>query len=99
MSVTEIYLIAVVHVGVFVTLGYALDYGTGSNWRDNEAGRPLLSKALSMALLFLVAVLGYWWPFPGYAYIYAGVVTFVVGSVAYQWAVMRRLRHKPSSHF
>lgn len=99
MTAVEWTLVAVVHVGVLVTVGYAVDYFTGSAWRDHETGRPLLSKAASLAALFTIAVVGYWWPFLGYEYLYVATVTAVVLSVAYQWRVMRRLRRNPASHF
>ena len=94
MSWVEIYVIAIVHVGMVAAVGYPLDYSR-QPWRRSYTGRALMFKGSSLGALFALAVLGFWWPFPGYDYIYAGVVTLVVGSMFWQWWVLRRLRRDP----
>lgn len=98
MSVIEIYVVAVVHLGLVPALLYPWHYRR-SPWRQSAVGRALMTKGLAVAALFAVGVVGFWWPFPGYQFIYAGVVTFVVAAIAYQYRVMRELQRGPNPHF
>lgn len=93
MKPIEVYIVAVVHVGLVVAIAYPSFY-LRSPWRSTEVGRALMTKGVALATLFAVSVVGYWWPFPGYLYFYAAAVTGVVGAMAYQFAVMRRLQRR-----
>jgi hypothetical protein len=98
VTALEVYLVAVAHIGAVIAVAYWWYYRR-SPWHDYATGPALMWKARSLAALFTLAVVGYWWPFPGYAYLYAGVVTLVVGSMGYQFRVMRRLQRGPNPHF
>ena len=84
------YVVAIVHVGTIVAVLAPLDYNR-SAWRATEVGRALMSKWVSLAALFVVSILNFWWPFPEAAWltIYAATLTLVVGSMTWQWRVMR----------
>jgi len=98
MSPIEVYVVGVVHIGALVATAYWWFYRR-SPWRTYVTGRPLMWKARTIAALFDLAVVGFWWPFPGYDYIYAGVVTAVVVALAYQLRVLRRLQRGPDRQF
>lgn len=91
-SALTVYLLVVVHIGAIPATTFALAYHR-SPWRSTAPGRALMFKGRAIALLFDVAVIGYWWPFRGYAVLYAGVVTLVVIGVFYQCVVMLRRQH------
>ena len=93
MSAIELYLVVVVHLGVAPAVAFPLYYRR-SSWRSSEVGKALMLKGAAIAALFSLAVLGFWWPFPGYDYAYAAVVTGVVVGITYQFLVMRRLQKR-----
>jgi hypothetical protein len=88
---TELYLVIVVHLAAIPAIAYPFVYRS-SPWRTGPTGRALMNKALSVALLFGIAILGYWWPFPAYEFIYASAVTYLGVSITYQFYVMRRVK-------
>lgn len=94
----ELYVVSVVHIGWLVSILYLLFYRR-SPWRDYVTGPALMWKALSLCALFTISIVGFWWPFPGYQYVYAGGVTLVVGAMAYQFHVLRRLQRGPHPDF
>ncbi len=81
------YVVAVVHVGAVLATLLPLRY-FWTTWSSRVVGRALMLSWTSVALLFDVAVAGYWWPFPGYPLVYAAIVTLVVASLGYQLAVL-----------
>lgn len=89
----EAYSVIVVHIGMVFAVLYPWEYRR-SPWRSSESGPALMFKAVALAALFVVSVVGFWWPFPGYDYIYAAVVTAVVVGIIQQRAVMLRLQHR-----
>jgi hypothetical protein len=93
LSPVELYTVVVVHIGMVYAVLYPWDYRK-SPWRSTESGPALMFKAVALAALFVVGVVGFWWPFPGYDVIYAVVVTAVVVGIIQQRAVMRRLQHR-----
>lgn len=93
MSALDLYLVVIVHVGMVPAIGFPLYYRR-SAWRSTNVGKALMFKGTALACLFTVAVVGFWWPFPGYRYIYALVVTGVVAGVTYQFLVMRGLQKR-----
>ena len=92
MSPIEIYLVVVVHLGLLPAVGFPVFYSR-SPWR-HDVGKALMLKGCALAALFVVTVLGYWWPIPGFIYVNAAVVTLVVTGITYQFAVMRRLQRE-----
>lgn len=95
MSVAEIYSVVIVHLAALPAIAYPLVYRKVP-WKKGPTGKALMNMARSMALLFTVSIAGFWWPFPGYDYIYAAVVTYLAVAIAYQLRVMYRLRRKMS---
>lgn len=93
MSWVEVYLLAVVHIGTIPAVGFPLFYRR-SPWRSTEVGKALMLKGASLAALFVLSIIGFWWPFPGYAYIHAAITTLVVVGITYQFAVMRSLQKR-----
>jgi hypothetical protein len=93
LTPVEFYTLVVVHIGTVFAVLYPLEYRK-SPWRSSESGPALMFKAVALAALFVVSVVGFWWPFPGYDLIYAVVVTAVVVGIIQQRAVMRRLQHR-----
>lgn len=93
LSPIELYTVVVVHIGMIFAVLYPWDYRR-SPWRSSESGPALMFKAVALAALFVVGVIGFWWPFPGYDYIYAAVVTAVVAGIAWQRHVMRSLQRR-----
>ena len=93
MSPLDIYLATIVHLGLIPAVGFPLFYSR-SPWRSTEVGKALMLKGTAIASLFTIAVVGFWWPFPGYGVLYAAVVTFVVVGITYQFLVMRSLQRK-----
>ena len=89
----DLYIIAVVHVGLIPALAYPLFYAR-SPWRSTEVGKALMFKGASLGALFLLAVVGHWWPFPGYDLIYAVAVTGVVAAMSYQFVVLRQQQRR-----
>lgn len=91
MTWVEVYTIAVVHLGLLPVNAFPWFYRR-SPWRSTDVGKALMLKGCSLAALFDLGVLGFWWMFPGYDYMYAAVVTVVVVAIGYQFRVMRRLQ-------
>lgn len=104
MSAIEVYTLVVVHVGLIPAVGFPLFYRR-SPWRSTEVGKALMLKGAALAALFVVSIVGFWWPFPGYDYIYAAMLTLVVLGITYQFLVMRKLQragrhvHTPDGQF
>lgn len=89
----EYFILAMVHLGALGAIGYMFDLG----WRparDSEVGRALVFKAGTLAALYFVSVVGYWWPFPGYIYFYGVALTGITGAIFYQWYSMRSARRE-----
>lgn len=93
MTPIDVYTIAVVHIGLLPVNAFPLFYRR-SPWRSTDVGKALMLKGCALAALFDLGVIGFWWMFPGYLYVYAAVVTAVVVAIAYQFAVMRRMQHR-----
>lgn len=93
LSPIETYTVVVVHIGLVFYVLYPWDYRK-SPWQSSESGPSLMFMAVAWAALFAVAVVGFWWPFPGYEYLYAGVLTFVVAGVIQKRHVMRKLQRR-----
>lgn len=93
----EIYVVAIVHVLAVPAVLYPLVY-RDVRWRDGATGKALMNKALSLALLIVVSITGFWWPFPGYEYIYGAALTYLTVAVTYQFLVMKRLRRAGIDH-
>jgi hypothetical protein len=89
----ELYVVVLVHVSAIPAFLYPLIYNQ-MPWRSGPTGRALMNKALSVALLFGLGILGFWWVFPGYEYIYAVVVTYLGVAITYQFLVMNDLRRR-----
>ena len=98
MRPIEVYVVAVIHIGWLYSVLYLLFYRR-SPWREYPTGPALMWKARTWCALFTVSCAGFWWPFPGYEYIYAAGVTFVVGAMAYQFHVLRQLQRGPGTEF
>lgn len=87
----EMYVVTVVHLAAVPANLYPLVYNK-LPWSSGPTGRALMNKALSLALLFDIGILGFWWPFPGYDHFYGAVVTYLGVAITYQLHVMNRLR-------
>lgn len=90
MSFIEVYVVTVTHLLAIPSIAYWLVYRR-VQWKQGATGRALFNKARSLAFLIAVSLVGYWWPFPGYMYIYAAGLTYLTGAVTYQFFVMRKL--------
>lgn len=88
-----LFILVAVHVLAVPATLYPLVY-RDVEWKAGATGRALMNKALSLALLVDVAIVGYWWPFPGYDYIYGAFLGYLVVATTYQFNVMRKLRHE-----
>ena len=89
----EFYIIAIVHVGAVIAIGAPTDLNRTA-WRATEVGRTVMAKWTSLAALFTLSVANYWWPFGGFFYVYAVVLTAVDASMLWQWRVMRRVNRR-----
>lgn len=97
MTLVEFYTVALVHVTLLPANAFPVFYAR-SPWRSTDVGKALMLKGIALAALFDLGVLGYWWPFPGYAYLYAAVLTLVSVGITYQFLVMRSLQHRSRSY-
>ena len=93
MSPIDFVTIAVVHVTLLPVNLFPLAYSR-SPWRSTSIGQALMWLGVSLAALYDVGVLGFWWPFPGYAYIYCTTVTGVGLGIAYECRVLLRLQRQ-----
>lgn len=89
----EAYTVAVVHIGVIFAVLYPWDYRR-SPWRTSESGPSLMFFGVAIAALFVESVIGFWWPWPGYEWLHAAVVTAVVAGLIQKRQVMRRLQRR-----
>src|SRR5690606_30478883 len=87
----RLYAIVAVHLFAIPAIAYPSVYRQ-SPWEDGPTGKALMNKARAVALLFFIAVLGFWWPFPGYLYIYGAIITYLGCAITYQFVVMLRLK-------
>ena len=102
----EHWTVAAVLYGAVVANLYPALYALRSPWRSTKVGKALMTKGVSIALLYDVSLLAFTvGPFPGLDYIYAGVVTFVALAITQLLAVMLatqhagRHQHTPSGEF
>lgn len=93
MSPIDFATIAVVHLTLLPVNLFPLAYAR-SPWRSTDIGQALMFTGISLASLYDVGVLGFWWPFAGYSYVYAAVVTVVGLAITYQCRVMLRLQRQ-----
>lgn len=93
LSPIETYTVVVVHIGAIFAVLYPWDYRR-SPWRTSESGPSLMFMACAWAALFIVAIVQFWWPFPGSEYLYAAMLTAVVGGIIQKRKVMRRLQRR-----
>lgn len=89
MTALDWYILAVVTLGAIPATVYPLAYARRP-WRESQIGRGVMLVSVSLALLFDVPLVGFWFPFPGYDYLYAAIVTLVVVGVTYHCAVLLR---------
>lgn len=80
-----------VHVFAIPAIAYPLVY-RNSPWRTGPTGKALMNKAISVALLFVLAIMKMHRPFPGDEYVVGAVVTYLGVAVTYQFSVMYRLK-------
>lgn len=97
MSAVDIYTLVIVHLAAIPATLFPLVYSR-SPWRSTDVGRALMLKGSALAALFDVSILGFWWPFPGYVWIYAALVTLVALGITYQFVVMFRLQRQGRHH-
>ena len=90
MSPVEVFIVAISHVLAYPSVRYWMVYRK-VRWKDGPTGKALFNKARSLALLLVISLVGYWWPFPGYMYIYAAGLTYLTVAVWYQYVVMKRM--------
>lgn len=90
MSYVNLYLLALTHLMAWPAVRYWLVYRK-VHWKSGATGKALFNKARSLALLLLVLIVGFWWPFPFYDYVKAACFTYLTVAVWYQYRVMRRL--------
>ena len=90
MSYVNIYLLALTHIMAWPAVRYWMVYRQ-VKWKEGPTGKALFNKARSLALLLVVLVVGFWWPFPFYDYVKAACFTYLTVAVWYQYRVMRRL--------
>lgn len=89
MSPIQVFIVVIVHLGALPATLFPLVYSR-SPWRSTDVGRALMLKGCAVAALFDIAVVHYWWNFPGFHCLYALVVTAVALGVTYQFIVMTR---------
>lgn len=87
----EMYLLVIFHLTAIPTIAYPLVY-MRSPWKSGPTGKALMNMARALALVFSLRVLSFWWPFPGFAYIYSVAITYLGVAITYQFVVMLRLR-------
>lgn len=97
MTLVEIYTVGLVHLTLIPANAFPLVYSR-SPWRSTDVGKALMLKGTALAALFDIGVLGFWWPFPGYAYLYAAILTLVSAGITYQFLVMRSLQRRGRNH-
>lgn len=93
MSPIELYTVAIVHLTLIPVNLFPLAYSR-SPWRSTDVGKALMLKGSALAALYDLGVVGFWWPFGGYAYFYAAVITLVALGITYQCVVMLRLQRR-----
>lgn len=89
----ELYTLIIVHLTTLPAVAYPLVY-RNSPWKSGPTGRALMNMARSMALLFVIAIIGFWWPFPGFQHLYAVAVTYLGVAISYQLYVMICLKRR-----
>lgn len=90
MSPVEVYIVAITHVLAWPSIRYWMVYRK-VKWKDGATGRALFNKARSLALLVVISLIAYWWPWGFFQYVYAATLTYLTGAVWYQYRVMRQL--------
>lgn len=96
MTPIDVFIVTVAHLTLLPVNLFPLAYAR-SPWRSTDVGKALMLHGASLAALYDIGVLGFWWPFPGYAYVYAAIVTVVGLAIAYQCRVMLRMQHQGES--
>lgn len=97
MSPIELYTVVIVHLTLIPVNLFPAAYSR-SPWRSTDVGKALMLKGTSLAALYDLGVLGFWWTFGGYAYFYAAVITLVAVAISYQCRVMLRLQRRGRNH-
>lgn len=90
MSFIETYIVVIAHILAWPAVRYWWFYRS-VRWKDGDTGKALFNKARSLALIIVIALVGYWLPWPGYLYFYAASLTYLTAAVWYQYRVMRKL--------
>lgn len=94
MTWLEVWIVAVVHVGAVAACAYPVLYAHYADWRKHRVGRVLMFKARVLAALYAVSVLNFWWPFPGFYYIYAVVLTLLALALTRQTVALVRMFYR-----
>jgi hypothetical protein len=87
----KLYYIVAFHVAAIPAIIFPLVY-RGTPWKKTATGRALMNKSRSLAIVFFLSVLNYWWEFPADGYIFAVSMTYVAVALVYQFQVMYRLK-------
>jgi cation transport ATPase len=88
---TETYLLWVVHLTALPAVAYPMVYRKVA-WSRGPTGKALMNMAFSVALLYVIAIWGFWQPFGIYWYVYSASVTYLGVAITYQFLVMLRLK-------
>lgn len=97
MKPVEVYIVAITHVLAWPAVRYWMVYRQ-VKWKDGATGKALFNKARSLALLVVISLVGFWWEWSVFQYIYALTLTYLTIAVWYQYRVMRRLVQQREDH-
>lgn len=89
MKYLELYLVVVIHLGAIPAVGYPVAWAWRGTFRQNKVGRALMFKAVSLAVLFVVTLLGIWFGHPlWWVFLYVAAVTYVSVALWRQFLVL-----------
>lgn len=87
----KLYFRVVFHLTAIPAVLYPMIY-RNSPWRRGATGKALFNKALSLALLFVIVIIGFWLPFGSLPYVRGVAMTYLGIAITYQLIVMYRLK-------
>lgn len=89
----QIYIVVVGCMTLPLAVAYPLLYSR-LPWKKSLLGRALMTKARSVALLYVVGMVNIFWPLPFHGYLMALVTTYLFVGIGFQLIVMIRVQNE-----
>lgn len=89
----ELYIVVVGCLTLPLAVAYPLLYSR-LPWKKSLLGRALMTKARSVALLYIVGILNIFWPLPFHGYLMSLVTTYLFVGIGFQLIVMIRVQNE-----